>query len=128
MTMELTFKTEKKKTGIRYLKFLPKNLRPIALAAIIVNLLAIIVVAIFYFPLQKEIPLFYSLSSDQQLADKKFLLLLPAIATLINAAHLLVAYFEKEINDSILKMFIEITLLLQVLLFAILLRIIIIVS
>ncbi len=128
MTMELTFKTEKKKTGIRYLKFLPKNLRPIALAAIIVNLLAIIFVAIFYFPLQKEIPLFYSLSSDQQLADKKFLLLLPAIATLINAAHLLVAYFEKEINDSILKMFIEITLLLQVLLFAILLRIIIIVS
>jgi hypothetical protein len=126
--MELTFKTEKKKTGIRYLKFLPKNLRPIALAAIIVNLLAIIFVAIFYFPLQKEIPLFYSLSSDQQLADKKFLLLLPAIATLINAAHLLVAYFEKEINDSILKMFIEITLLLQVLLFAILLRIIIIVS
>ncbi len=126
--MELTFKTEKKKTGIRYLKFLPKSLRPMGLAAIVFNLISILLVVIFYFSLQKEIPLFYSLSSDQQLANKKFIFILPIIATLINLAHFIIVYIEKEINDNILRMFIKMTLLLQVLLLAILLRIIIIVS
>jgi len=126
--MELTFKTEKKKTGLRYLKFLPKNLRPMGLAAIVFNLVSILIVVIFYFSLQKEIPLFYSLSNDQQLADKSFIFILPGIATIINFAHFFIAYIEKEINDNILNMFIKMTLLLQVLLLAILLRIIIIVS
>lgn len=126
--MELTFKTEKKKTGIRYLKFLPKSLRAIGLLSIILNVVSLLVVLVFYIGLQKEIPLFYSLSSDQQLADKKFIFVLPIIATLINAIHFLIAYIEKEINYNILKMFMEVTLLLQILLLAILLRIIIIVS
>lgn len=126
--MELTFKTEKKKTGIRYLKFLPKSLRLIGLLSIILNIVSFLVILIFYFGLQKEIPLFYSLSSDQQLVSKKFIFILPAIATLMNALHFLIAYIEKEISYNILKMFMEITLLLQFLLLAILLRIIIIVS
>lgn len=125
--MELTFKTEKKKTGLRYLRFLPKNLRTIGLLSIILNIISLLVVVIFYTSLQKEIPIFYSLSSDQQLADKKFILVLPIIATLMNVVHFLIAYIEKEINANILKMFIEISLLLQFLLLAILLRIIIIV-
>jgi len=125
---ELTFRTEKRKTGIRYLKFLPKNLRLIGLLSIVLNIISFLVVLFFFFGLQKEIPLFYSLSSDQQLADKKFILILPIISTVINLIHFLIAYLEKEINYNILKMFIEITLFLQVLLFAILLRIIIIVS
>jgi len=125
--MELTFKTEKKKTGLRYLRFLPKNLRTIGLLSIILNVVSLLVAVIFYTSLQKEIPIFYSLSSDQQLADKKFILILPMIATLMNAVHFLIAYIEKEINVNILKMFIEVSLLLQFLLLAILLRIIIIV-
>lgn len=125
--MELTFKTEKKKTGLRYLRFLPKNLRTIGLLSIILNVVSLLVTVIFYTSLQKEIPIFYSLSSDQQLTDKKFILILPMIATLMNAVHFLIAYIEKEINVNILKMFIEVSLLLQFLLLAILLRIIIIV-
>lgn len=126
--MELTFKTEKKKTGLRYLKFLPKSLRKMGLSSIVLNIISLLVVLIFYIGLQKEIPLFYSLSNDQQLADKKFIFVLPMIATLINAVHFLIAYIEKEIDYNILRMFIQITLLLQILLLAILLRIIIIVS
>lgn len=125
--MELTFKTEKKKTGLRYLRFLPKNLRTIGLLSIILNVISLLVAVIFYASLQKEIPIFYSLSNDQQLADKKFILVLPIIATFMNVVHFLIAYIEKEINANILKMFIEISLLLQFLLLAILLRIIIIV-
>lgn len=126
--MELTFKTEKKKTGISYLKFLPKSLRVIGLLSIIFNVVSFLIVLIFYIGLQKEIPLFYSLSNDQQLADKKFIFILPAVAALTNAIHFLIAYVEKEINYNILKMFMQVTLMLQVLLLAILLRIIIIVS
>ena len=126
--MELTFKTEKKKTGLRYLKFLPKSLRKMGLSSIVLNIISLLVVLIFYIGLQKEIPLFYSLSNDQQLADKKFIFVLPMIATLINAVHFLIAYIEKEIDYNILRMFMQITLLLQILLLAILLRIIIIVS
>lgn len=126
--MELTFRTEKKKTGIRYLKFLPKSLRLIGLWSILLNIVSFLVALVFYFGLQKEIPLFYSLSSDQQLAGKQFIFILPMIATLMNAVHFLIAYIEKEINYNILKMFMQVTLLLQILLLAILLRIIIIVS
>ncbi len=126
--MDLTFKTEKKKTGWRYLLFLPKSLRPTALLSIILNVLGLLILLIFYGGLQREVPLFYSLPSDQQLLDKRFLFILPGLATLINAVHLLIARLEKEINYNVLKMFIEITFLLQLLVLVILLRIIIIVS
>jgi hypothetical protein len=125
--MELTFKTEKKKPVVRFLRFLPKELRPIGLVTIALNIISLLVPLLFYAKLQKEIPLFYSLPSDQQLADKKFIFILPAIATAINLLHFFIAYVKKEINQNILKMFIQITLLLQVLVLAILLRIIIIV-
>lgn len=126
--MELTFKTEKKKTGWRYLLFLPKSLRPTALLSIIINVIGVLVLLIFFGGLQKEIPLFYSLPNDQQLVDKKFLFVLPGLATLINFIHLLIARLEKEINYNVLKMFIEITFLLQLLALVILLRIIIIIT
>ncbi len=126
--MELTFKTEKKKTAWRYLLFLPKSLRLTALLSIIINALSVLILLIFFAGLQKEVPLFYSLPNDQQLVDKKFLFILPGLATLINAVHLLIARLEKEINYNVLKMFVEVTFLLQLLALVILLRIIIIIT
>lgn len=126
--MDLTFKTQKKKIGLRYLLFLPKDLRFIGGLSIFLNVIGLLTVVIFYNSLQQEIPLFYSLPSDQQLVDKKFLFILPAIGAIMNIVHLCIAYFEKEMNVNILKMFIQITLLLEFLALAILLRVIIIVS
>lgn len=126
--MELTFKNEKKKTAWRYLLFLPKSLRLTALLSIIINALGVLILLIFFAGLQKEVPLFYSLPNDQQLVDKKFLFILPGLATLINAVHLLIARLEKEINYNVLKMFVEVTFLLQLLALVILLRIIIIIT
>lgn len=125
--MELTFRTEKKKIGLRYLQFLPKELRSLGAWSILLNLVALLLPIIFYSSLQKEIPLFYSLPSDQQLIDKKFIFILPLISTLMNMIHFLIAYFEKEINHNILRMFIQLTMLLQLIALAILLRIIIII-
>ena len=113
---------------MRYLLFLPKDLRFIGALSIFLNIVGLFAVVIFYNNLQQEIPLFYSLPSDQQLVDKKFLFILPAIAAIMNVVHLLIAYFEKEMNANILKMFIQVTLLLEFLALAILLRVIIIVS
>lgn len=126
--MDLTFKTEKKKTGIEYLRFLPKDMRSTGGLSIILNVLGFIFAFVFYIGAQKEIPLFYSLPADQQLIRKEFIFILPIFATLMNIVHLWIAYFEKEINYNVLKMFVQITLLLQILVLAILLRIIIIVS
>ena len=125
--IDLTFKTERKKPGIRYLRFLPKGFRSIGVLSVFLNIVTLLIAFIFYPGLQKEIPLFYSLPNDQQLVNKEFIFVLPAIATIMNSFHFLIAYLEKEINYSILKMFIQITLLLQFLLLVILLRIIIIV-
>lgn len=125
--MELIFRTEKKKTGLRYLLFLPKSLRSVGALSIFLNAISLLIALIFYGQLQKEIPLFYSLPNDQQLIDKKFIFILPAIATAMNCIHLLIAYLKKEINYNILKMFLQVTLLLQVLVLVILLRVIIIV-
>lgn len=125
--MELVFKTEKKKKGIRYLSFLPKKIRSIGAISIVVNFIILLVTIIFYNGLQKNIPLFYSMPNDQQLVRKEFIFVLPVIATLVNSLHLFIAYIEKEIDYNILRMFLQVTLLLQVLVLAILLRVIIIV-
>jgi hypothetical protein len=125
--MDLTFKTERKKPGMRFLRFLPKNFRSIGVLSVFLNIIALLIAAIFYPGLQKEIPLFYSLPGDQQLVNKNYIFILPAIATTINALHFLIAYLEKEINYNILKMFVQVTLMIQFLLLVILLRIIIIV-
>lgn len=128
MAMDLIFRTEKKKPKLRFLQFLPKSLRAMSALAILLNIVGIGIALIFYSGLQKQIPLFYSLPNDQQLVNKQFLFILPAVASLINALHLLIAYLQKNIEESILKMFVQITLLLQILALAILLRIIIIVT
>lgn len=126
--MELTFRTETKTKNWRYLLFLPKELRPLGALSLANSLVMLLLLLVFYLPLQSQVPLFYSLPSDQQLVDKVFLFILPILSILINLSHFLIVKFNKEIHEYVLKMFVQITFLLQILLLAILLRIIIIVS
>ncbi len=126
--MELTFRSETKTKNWRYLLFLPKELRPLGVLTLGISLIMLLISLAFYFPLQNQVPLFYSLPSDQQLVDKKFLFILPTLSILINFFHMLIIKFNKEIHEYVLKMFVHLTFLLQILLLAILLRIIIIVT
>ena len=126
--MELTFHSETKSKNWRYLLFLPKELRLLGALSLGVSLGLLLISLVFYLPLQNQIPLFYSLPSDQQLVDKKFLFILPILSIFINLLHMLIVKFNKEIHEHVLKMFVQLTFLLQILLLAILLRIIIIVS
>jgi len=127
--MDISFKEySARKKEFKYLTFLPKNLRQIALYGLIFNLLTIASSLIFYLPLQEKVPLFYSLPETQQLVDKELILILPLLASAINATHFLIIKNFKNAHPTILQVFLLTSVTLQVLIFAILLRLIVILN
>ena len=121
-----TFKSTEKKRKLNYLRFLPKNLRSMGLSAIIINLLTVFISLLFFPGLQKEIPLFYSQANDQILVEKTFIFILPLLAIFINFLHLGFIKINKDFPISILRILMRITIVLEILTLAILLRIILI--
>jgi uncharacterized membrane protein len=127
--MDISFKeSSRRKKNFKYLTFLPKNLRQIGLYGLIFNLLSIIISLVFYPPLQTKIPLFYSLPENQQLVDKKTIFFLPILASLISATHFFIIKKFKNAHPTILQVFLLSTTVIQFLIFAILLRLIIILN
>lgn len=126
--MERTFHNKPISKTVRYLRFLPVHLRTMGLMALLLGLLNLLSCTIAYFFLQPQIPLFYSQASDQQLTDKIWIFLIPGIALLMNVFHFTFIKTQHEINEQILKMLVQLTVLLQILLLAISWRIIIIVN
>lgn len=125
--MDVSFiDSSRRKKEFKYLTFLPKKLRPIALGMLALNALSIIVVLIFFSSLQKEIPLFYSLPDLQQLSKKETILILPGLASVITATHFLIVKHFKNAHPTILHVFLLSSLALQVLILAIILRLLII--
>lgn len=126
--MDRTFHNKPTTKTIAYLRFLPVSLRRMGLTAITLGFLNVLSCAIAYFFLQPQIPLFYSQANDQQLADKIWIFLVPGLAVLSNMFHLTFMKTQREMNEQILKMLVQLTVLLQILLLAISWRIIIIVN
>lgn len=127
--MDISFKeSSSRKKKFKYLTFLPKNLRQLALYGVIVNLLTIILSLVFYPSLQTDIPLFYSLPETQQLVNKEFILILPALASIINIIHFLIIKNFKNAHPTILQVFLLSTVTVQFLIFAISLRLVIILN
>ena len=121
-----TFKSTEKKRTLNYLRFLPKHLRNMGLVSIIINLLTVFISLFFYPGLQKEIPLFYSQANDQILVEKTFIFILPLLAIFINFLHLGFIKINRDFPSSILRILMRITVILEILTLAILLRIILI--
>jgi hypothetical protein len=129
MAMDVSFKdSSRRKKEFKYLTFLPKNFRQLALYAVIANLCTIAFSLIFFATLQKRIPLFYSLPDTQQLVNREFIFLLPGLSTLINAIHFLIIKKFKNAHPTILHVFLLSTVALQILILAILLRLLIILN
>jgi hypothetical protein len=127
--MDISFKeSSRRKKEFKYLTFLPKNFRQIALYGVIFNLLSIFLSLVFYPSLQTSIPLFYSLPEIQQLTSKEAMFILPVFASLINGVHFLIIKNFKNAHPTILQVFLLSTVALQILVFAILLRLIIILN
>jgi len=129
MAMDFNFKeSPRKKRQLKYLLFLPKALRKNALQALLVNLLIIILSLVFYPALQQEIPLFISLPSEQRLITKEAIFILPALASSITLIHFLIIKDLKNAHQTVLRVFMIITEILEIIILAILLRLIIILN
>lgn len=75
------------------------------------------------------VPLFYSLANpDKQLVSKQWLLFLPLLSLLINSLHLILTKLNQELDSFVLRLFSWSTLILQIMLFMITMRIILITS
>lgn len=86
-------------------------------------------VLVYYFRVQPQIPLYYTLSQpSQQLANKQWLGLFPLISLTITIAHLLIVQKCKNYNVLLIQLFSWTTVMIQVLLALALFRIIMIVS
>lgn len=118
----------RQKKQFKYLSFLPKNLRRLALWVVVVNLISLALVLIFFSSLQQQIPLFYSLPDLQQLVDRKAILILPGLASLITGAHFLIIKYFKNAHATILYVFLLGTFIVQVLILTIILRLLIILN
>ena len=89
----------------------------------------LIILLIFIWRMQPQVPLFYSLArSVQQLAQKYWLFLLPGFSLLISLLHTLIMIFFKHLDQLVLRLFARGTLLIQILLLVILLRILLIIN
>lgn len=102
--------------------------RPFFFIAVPLNLLSVFFASFFWRFLPPLIPLFYSrLEINEQLAEKKWLFVLPLIATAITIVHFFVIWLARKYDQTLLKVFSYVTIFLQLLLLAVLLRIILIV-
>ncbi|MBQ6154749.1 hypothetical protein IJJ27_00670 [bacterium] len=102
--------------------------RPFFYVAVPASLLTLFFVIFFYRYLPPVVPLYGSLTQTvDRLAEKKELFILPAMALTINFVHALVIYFGRHYDLLILQMFSYLTIFVQVLILAVLLRTILVV-
>lgn len=93
----------------------------------ILFLLFLVTTIIYYFLAQPELPLFYTVATKQnQLAPRIFLFLFPAISFFMNILHFFIFKILQRYSTILIKLFVGITIGLQILLGFALFRIILI--
>lgn len=104
---------------------IPKNVQTPITFSWILTLLFLGVTIIYFFLSQPELPLFYTVADKQdQLAPKAFLFLFPAISFAINIIHFIIVKTLQKFSAVLLRLFVETTIILQILLGSALVRII----
>ncbi len=102
--------------------------RPFFFVALPLGLLSVIFALIFWEFLPPMIPLFYTLTQvDEQLVNRNWIFILPAISVTILMIHFGVIYFARRYDQTLLKFFSYMTIFVQALLLAVLLRVILII-
>lgn len=106
----------------RYLK------KPFAISFFITAAI-LLITSIFFFRIQPQVPLFYSLArTSQHLVSKYWLFLLPALSLIINLIHLMIANLIKQTDKLLMKLFVWTTVGIQFVLGLALLRILAIIT
>jgi len=106
-----------------------KDLKQILQVNFLISFSLLIILLIFIWRLQPQVPLFYSLAqSEQQLAQKYWLFLIPGFSLTVSLLHTFIVIIFKKLDQLMLKLFARGTLLIQVLLSVVLLRILLIIN
>lgn len=107
---------------------LADSVRKILLVAIVFTGIITLISSIFYFLSQPVIPLMYSLPRPEQaLVPKEWIFLFPIVSLTISVLHIFLIGKFKDLDELILKMFAWSTVALQIILSAILIRMIVII-
>lgn len=107
---------------------LADSVRKVLLVAIVFTGIITLISSIFYFLSQPVIPLMYSLPRpEQSLVPKIWIFLFPVISLTISVLHIFLIGKFKNLDELILKMFAWSTVFLQLILGAILIRMIVII-
>lgn len=92
-----------------------------------VSAIIFIVTIVYYLQAQPQLPLFYSLARpSQHLVPKVWLFILPSVSLIINTIHTILVQLFKEYNPVILRLFMWVTVILQLVLLLVFLRIVLI--
>lgn len=102
--------------------------QPFFYVALPLSLLTLLFTFFFRSFLPPQIPLFYTLlQTENKLVVREWIFILPALALGINFVHFLVIYFARHYDATLIKVFEYLTIFIQALILATLLRIILIV-
>ena len=111
-----------KKRGVR-LKLAPKYIATPIKISLFITLFLLLLTGVILTFIQPVIPLFYSLPNpNEQLVNKSWLLLLPALSFLINLIHLGLLKIFPTVDQLMVKLFAWSGLILQIILTIITLR------
>ncbi|MBU0974940.1 hypothetical protein KKD03_04545 [Patescibacteria group bacterium] len=105
----------------------PINLKKPVLISWIAMIAIILVSTIYYFIAQPELPIYYSLAQkNEQIVQKEYLFLFPAISLLMNLLHFQIIKVLKKYSSLMLTLFVYTTAFLQIMFLLSLLRIVMI--
>lgn len=115
----------KKETQRKLPRYIYTPLRISLSLSFLVTLLSII----FFTQIQPEIPLFYSLPrSSQQLVHKAWIFFFPAFSFFISLLHFSVVTFSQHLKNRLKKLFFWTTVIMQLILFLVFIRVIYIIQ
>jgi hypothetical protein len=101
--------------------------RPIKISLLLTGLITLFSVSTLFF-LQPEIPIFYSLPlSSQQIVNRFWILLFPGYSLIVTLLHITLLGIFSKVDEEVLRLFCWLTVVLQLILFAILLRLLVLV-
>lgn len=113
--------------SLRNIKLNPATKTPFLLCYLAGSIMAVSYVSAIL-TLQPVVPLFYSLTGNQQLVPTSFLIIFPVASFTISTAHLLIAQLFSFLDKTLIQLFSWMTVLIQLLLLLAMVRIIWLVS
>ncbi len=103
---------------------LAKSVRPILIVSTVITGCITLAATLFYFITQPVIPLMYTLARPEQaLVPKIWLFVFPLASVTITVLHIFLIAKCKDLEELILKLFAWVTVVIQVLILAVLIRI-----